>query len=160
MQQTIKGITRSYRKSLRAIGRRDFPKFGPFHVRDEAKQIVKPSDVGNLNAVYYSSGPAPLVSWKPAVNIADESHGTATLNTVSRRIVLDLPALGIEPVFRRVVSDGICNGKPRTRTNYRPLKNPKAGSMVWVKREVSGKLKWVEVAYDDLLAAVTLGEAV
>ncbi len=141
---TIKGITRRYRKNLTLAGRRDFPKQGAFHCR-ESGNVVKPQDVfpvaGKLS---YKGGPAPLVSWKPKPSTVQP--------------VPNLPALNIEPVFKKIVREPKTEGDKR-RTDYKPIRNPKAGETVYVKREVAGKQKWVEVNYSDLLNGSTINIA-
>lgn len=158
---TIKGTTRRYRKALRKIGMRNFPLSGVFHCREDGSPI-KPEAVTNRCTM--KDGPAPLVTWKRKVELMPELMPILEMDyTPSEEFqsqdrthrVIDapplLPALNVEPVFRRQESIGVYNGKEKTRINYRPVRNPKAGECYYVKRDVDGKPKWVSVNYSDLL---------
>lgn len=141
INRSVKGVSRQYRKALRKIGLRNFPLSGAFHCRENRITIL-PDAVTIRSTV--KAGPAPLTIWKPKPSAKPAIQPAPVC-----------PALTVEPVFRRVESLGMHAGKERKRTNYRPLRNPKAGQQVWIKRIEAGKPKWIEVSYSDLLNPVS-----
>ena len=141
MYKSIKGQTRAFRKACRKHGM-VFPKHGAFHVTQEDGIAVRPDhlykfSVDDLTVV---SGPGPSVQEAAPVAVQHEPLPFVKPDSVA-----------LPEVFRKVVSEGMCNGVAKKRTNYRPVKNPKSGENYHIKTEVNGKGKWVEVTYSDLL---------
>lgn len=133
-EKSVKGISRAYRKALRAIGCK-FPLTGPIHVRADNYGVVEPQNVAvmalcsNLN-VY--AEPAPAVVWrKKAPPVPKQSEPDLTV------------PFAMPEVFKRVERVSPTDG--RKRVDYRKVANPKAGQSYYVKREVAGKAKWVEL---------------
>lgn len=137
LPRTLKGTSRSYRKTLRSLGCVSFPKQGAFHVRAKGQGVIPPEDVAKsalVTDLKFVSGPAPETP---------KQSPRVTSPIFDLSVPFKMP-----DVFRRIVREG----PDKRRTEYKPVKNPKSGESYFVKREVSGKMKWVERTLDAIIA--------
>lgn len=133
--QSVKGITRQYRKTLKFAGIK-FPLRGAFHVRIRGGAILPPNDVLLHPDTQIVPGPAPDVV---------TSEPEAILLTPA-----DLPPLPDMYTRRERVSP--TDGKKRI--DYTLVRNPKSGQRYFVKESLpNGRTKYVEADFTKIVTS-------
>lgn len=131
----MKGTTRKYRKNLRALGV-TFPTRGAFHARVDGAIV----DAGTITE-----------SMLPALEIVSGFATTSSPVPTQTRQNNEPTSNGVSfpDVFRRTERVSTSDGKKRI--DYRVVKNPKAGECYFVKHEMDGKMRWVEIVFGAVL---------
>lgn len=155
MYISTKGISRQFRKALASVGK-PFPLHGAFHVVDKDGIVVPPNRISERVSenLTVHAGPISMMEQFVAVNtyidklVGPPTHFNSPLPPAlkSEAKLPNSECVQVLPVvYKRVVRVGDY-GK---RTDYRMVKNPKAGQTYFYKPADSKK--YVEIEYSTLL---------
>ncbi len=139
-QQTVKGITRAYRKSLRRAGYRNFPLTGAFVALNSRGKILLPLEIKRGLKLNYPT--MALADVLPST--LSSVYNAAPTPDLPAPLPSPLPALPV--AYRRTEKVSATTG--RTRAIYTIVPNPKPTQRVWTKQ---GR-KYVQVTYASLLS--------
>lgn len=133
---TIKGITRRFRKALRAVGK-PFPLTGAFTLK-----------VGNTIINHPSELPTASTLKRSKVEILNTPPGTVLASVPAPKKTKAVVVDNDRTLFKRSVREADpLNPKSKRRVDYKPAKNPKVDDGVTYFAKIEGKWREVPAAY-------------